>query len=69
MKASEIRDLTNAEITERIEDEREMLQKMYFNNAISEIESPSKIRTSKRNIAKMLTILKEREMAEQNKQN
>lgn len=68
MKAEEIRELTDAEINERIEDERGMLQKMYFNNAISEIESPTKIRTSKRNVAKMLTVLKEREMAEQNKQ-
>ncbi len=68
MKINDIRDLTDAEINERIEDERVMLQKMYFNNAISEIESPTKIRTSKRNVAKMLTVLKEREMAEQNKQ-
>lgn len=68
MKANDIRELTDAEINERIEDEREMLQKMYFNNAISEIESPTKIRTSKRNIAKMLTVLKERELAQQNKQ-
>ncbi len=68
MKAEEIRELTDAEINERIEEERGMLQKMYFNNAISEIESPTKIRTSKRNVAKMLTVLKEREMAEQNKQ-
>ncbi len=65
MNVDDIRELTDAEIIERIADEKAMLQKMYFNNAISEIESPSKIRTSKRNIAKMLTVLREREMVEQ----
>jgi len=64
MKANDIRELTDAEIKERIEEEREMLQKMYFNNAISEIESPSKIQASKRNIARLLTIMRERETAQ-----
>lgn len=61
MKISEIRELTDAEIQERITEEREMLQKMYFNHAITEIESPAKIRMSKRTIARMLTVVTERE--------
>lgn len=61
MKVSEIREFTDAEIKERIEEEREMLQKMYFNHAITEIESPAKIRMAKRNIARMLTVMTERE--------
>ena len=62
MRINEIRELTDAELQERIQEDREMLQKMYFNHAISEIESPSKIRSTKRNIARMLTILRQREM-------
>lgn len=65
MKISEIRELTDAEIQERIDDEREMLQKMYFNHAITEIESPAKIRMSKRTIAQMLTVVRERELEQQ----
>lgn len=62
MNIEEIRELTDAELLERIEEDRELLQRMYFNHAISEIESPSKIRTTKRTIARMLTVIREREM-------
>ena len=61
MKAKEIRELTDAEIRARIKDDGELLQKMYFNHAISEIENPAKIRIIKRDIAKMNTILTQRE--------
>jgi large subunit ribosomal protein L29 len=61
MKAKEIRELTDAEIRARINEDGELLQKMYFNHAISEIESPAKIRIIKRDISKMHTILAERE--------
>jgi large subunit ribosomal protein L29 len=67
MKASEIRELTNPEIEARLIEDQQLLQKMYFNHAISEIESPAKIRSMKRLIARMRTILTERENAEQNK--
>jgi large subunit ribosomal protein L29 len=60
MTASEIRELTDAEIEARIKEDGEMLQRMYFNHAISEIESPAKIRMIKKDIARMHTILSER---------
>ncbi|MEM0995643.1 MAG: 50S ribosomal protein L29 [Bacteroidota bacterium] len=63
MKASEIRDLTTPEIEARLIEDQQLLQKMYFNHAISEIESPAKIRNMKRVIARMRTILTEREAA------
>ena len=62
MKSKEIRELTDAEIRARIKEDGEMLQKMYFNHAISEIENPAKIRMIKKDIAKMHTILTEREI-------
>lgn len=64
MKAKDIRELTNAEIAARIREEEEMLLKMNFNHAISEIESPAKIRASKKTIARMKTIIREREVAQ-----
>mgnify|MGYP003683175005 CR=1 FL=1 len=60
MTASDIRELTVAEIEARIKEDGEMLQRMYFNHAISEIESPAKIRMIKKDIARMHTILGER---------
>lgn len=64
MKAKEIRELTNAEIAARIKEDQEMLLKLNFNHAISEIESPAKIQMTKRVIARMRTIIRERELAE-----
>lgn len=61
MKAKEIRELSDAEIRARIKEDGELLQKMYFNHAISEIENPAKIRLIKRDIGRMHTILSQRE--------
>lgn len=68
MKASEIRELTDAEIRARIKEDSELLQKMYFNHAISEIESPAKIRMIRKDIARMHTILTERELKSNNQE-
>ncbi|MFM2376908.1 MAG: hypothetical protein RLZZ165_2005 [Bacteroidota bacterium] len=61
MKAKEIRELTDDEIRARIKEDSELLQKMKFNHAISEIESPAKLRTIRKDIARMNTILTERQ--------
>ena len=62
MKIKDIRELTDNEIRARITEDEEMLLKMRFNHAISEIENPSKLRETKRAIAKMNTVLREREL-------
>lgn len=60
MKIKDIRDLTDAELKARIAEDQEMLQKLYFNHAVSAIENPAKIRTLKRDIARMKTVITER---------
>jgi large subunit ribosomal protein L29 len=65
MKASEIRELTDAEIQARLIEDEQLLQKMYFNHAISEVESPAKIQNLRRLIARLKTILRERQLAPQ----
>ncbi|MEM7656504.1 MAG: 50S ribosomal protein L29 [Bacteroidota bacterium] len=65
MKASEIRDLTDQEIIARITEEEDNLLKLRLNHAVSSIENPSEIRETRRDIARMRTILKERQSAEQ----
>ena len=62
MKAKEIRELNTAEIVERIATEKEQLDKMVLNHTISPLENPSKIKESRRNIARMLTIVRQREL-------
>ncbi len=66
MKAKEIRDLTTGEIVARIKEEEEKLLRLRLNHAVSAIESPSEIRAVRRGIARLKTIAREREMADQN---
>ena len=60
MKIKEVREFTDVELNARIKEDRELLQKMNFNHAVSAIESPSKKRSLKRDIARMKTTITER---------
>ena len=62
MKTSEIKDLTTEEIKEKIETERAALTKMKMNHAVSPLENPMLIRTTRRNIARLMTELRKREL-------
>jgi len=62
MKAQEIKELSSKEIQERIQTERQTLSRMKFNHAISPLENPNKIKESRKNVARMLTELRFREL-------
>ena len=64
MKSKEIRELSTADIKERIEEDRLQLTRMKLNNAVSDIENPQKIKETRRRIARMLTELRTRELNE-----
>ncbi len=68
MKAKEIRELTLNEIIERIENEKNFIIKQKLNHAISPLDNPLKLRESKRNIARLKTILKEKQIEESKQQ-
>ena len=61
MKASEIREMSVADIRERIELEKANLDTMKINHTISPLEDTSKIAKVRRDIARMMTILAEKE--------
>ncbi len=61
MKTSEIREMSIKDLRERIETEKANLAQMKLNHAISPIEDTSKIRKAGKDIARMLTILTEKE--------
>ena len=61
MKASEVREMSIADLRERIEAEKAALDTMKINHTISPLEDTSKIRKARRDIARMMTILAERE--------
>lgn len=62
MKTSEIKDLTTEEIREKIETEKAALTKMKMNHAVSPLENPMLIQTTRRNIARLMTELRKREL-------
>ena len=57
MKSAEIKELTVQELTERIESEKANLAQMKVQHAVSPVENSSLIEKSRRDIARMLTIL------------
>ncbi|MEZ4772184.1 MAG: 50S ribosomal protein L29 [Bacteroidia bacterium] len=64
MKAKEIRDLTTSELVARIKDESDKLLRLRLNHAVSAIENPSEIRDTRKAIARLNTISRERQLAE-----
>ncbi len=64
MKTSEIKELTTKEILEKIEIEKENLVRLRLNHAVSPLENPFKMTEAKRNIARLKTVLRQRELSE-----
>ncbi|MFN3530809.1 MAG: 50S ribosomal protein L29 [Bacteroidia bacterium] len=60
MKYSEIKELSTAEIADRIKEEKLQLTKLKFSHAVAAIDSPAKIRESRKVIARLMTELNQR---------
>jgi large subunit ribosomal protein L29 len=63
VNAADVRDLSSEEILEQIGQSEEELFRLRFRSATQELESPALIRSLRRDIARMKTILREREMS------
>jgi large subunit ribosomal protein L29 len=57
MKYADIKALPNKELVERYKEERKRYQKMQFQNAVSPLEQPHKLKESRREVARLLTEL------------
>lgn len=57
MKANEVREMSSKDILERVATEKEELGKMKINHAVSPLDNPMLIKKSRRNVARLLTIL------------
>ena len=66
MKVQEINELSVSEIQERIENETAALQQLELNHTTSPLENPMKIRHARRNIARLKTILSQKQLTENN---
>lgn len=64
MKSSEIRELSISEINERIGTEKEKFNKMKLNHAISPLDNPMLLVEARKNIARLNTELRKRQLSE-----
>jgi large subunit ribosomal protein L29 len=64
MKTSEVRELTTKELEERIDAENTVLVKLKMNHAVSPLDNPMKIRFTRKDIARMQSELRKRQISE-----
>lgn len=62
MKQSEINEMTTEEIVEQIENKEFSLSKMKLTHKVSEMENPLTIRHTRRDVARLKTELRKREL-------
>lgn len=64
MKQEIVKDLTTAEVKDRLATERETLTRLKLSHAVSPVENPMTIRSSRKAIARLETELRKRQLAE-----
>ncbi len=62
MKAEELRGLSTVELKEKLRELREELFNLRFQKSIHQLENPMRIREVKRDIARVLTVIREKEL-------
>lgn len=65
MKTREVKELTTKEIQERLEADKDTLNRMKLNHSISPLDNPMQIKVARRSIAKLNTELRQREINQQ----
>lgn len=61
MKTSEVKELTVGELIERIEAQKAELVRAKVNHAVSPVENPTTLKKARKDIARMLTILRQKQ--------
>ena len=64
MKVKEIRELSNEEINKKLVETKEELFNLRFQQATGTLEKPSRIRDLRHTVARLKTVLREREISE-----
>ncbi|MDD6437268.1 MAG: 50S ribosomal protein L29 [Prevotella sp.] len=62
MKMKEIKELADKDLREKLENAEQALTQMKLNHSVSPLENPSQIKAARRDIARMLTELRQREL-------
>jgi len=69
MRSSEIRELSNKELLERIDTEQNLLVRLRMNHAVSPLDNTNKISETRRTVALLKTEWKARQTKEQSESN
>lgn len=64
MKANEVRELSQEELTKKLTDLKEELFHLKFQHTTNQLDNPQRIVAVKKDIARVNTILRERELRE-----
>ncbi len=64
MKAVEVRDMTTAELNKKLSDLKEELFNLRFQHVVNQLDNPMRIKAVRKDIARVKTILLEKEKAE-----
>jgi large subunit ribosomal protein L29 len=62
MKASELRELTGQELAEKLVEEKANLTKLRLTHAISPVENPMNLRHSRKDVARIATEVRRRQL-------
>ena len=62
MKIAEINELQTSELQERLDVEEANFHQLKINHSISPVENPSRIKETRRTIARIKTVLRQREL-------
>lgn len=62
MSASDVKEMTKAELIDGLEESRAVLAKLRMTHAVSPLENPKQLKESKKNVARYLTEIRAREI-------
>ncbi len=66
MKAAEIRDLSVPELNDKLDELNKELFNLRFQHAVNQLDNPLRMKAVKRDIARVKTIITEKESADRN---
>ena len=64
MKASELREMTSAELDKKLQDLKEELFNLRFQLAINQLDNPMRVSAVKKDIARVKTVIRQNELSE-----
>ena len=65
MKASELREMTSAELENKLQSLKEELFNLRFQLTINQLDNPMRIKAVKKDIARVQTVIRQNELSEQ----